>query len=170
MIVRRLARWIGLALLAAAILLIGVWCSLAVWFRFGAGEPVHMLLAGAVLALALVTAGCIATSRRWRMVAVYAASVAVVLAWWVTITPSNDRNWAPDVARSVTGTIDGDRLVVRNVRNFTWRSDADFDQSWEQRTYAMSRVAGVDLIMSYWAGERSEERRVGKEGRYRWWT
>ena len=69
------------------------------------------------------------------------------------VTPSNDRDWQPDVARSVTATIDGDRLVVSNVRNFNWRSDTDFDQRWEERTYSLSHVSNVDLILSYWAGE-----------------
>ena len=83
----------------------------------------------------------------------YAAFFALFLAWWTTITPTNDRNWAPDVARTATATIDGDHLVVKNVRNFTWRSDTDFDERWEQRTYGLSHVTDVDLIMSYWAGE-----------------
>jgi hypothetical protein len=39
------------------------------------------------------------------------------------------------------------------VRNFTWRSDTDFDQRWEQRSFDLSRITDVDLIMSYWAGE-----------------
>jgi hypothetical protein len=43
--------------------------------------------------------------------------------------------------------------VISNVRNFTWRSETDFDQIWEQRTYNLSRVHDVDLIMSYWMGE-----------------
>jgi hypothetical protein len=43
--------------------------------------------------------------------------------------------------------------VVKNVRNFAWRSDTDFDQRWEQRTYNLSRLTNVDLIMSYWMGE-----------------
>jgi hypothetical protein len=85
--------------------------------------------------------------------AVYAASFALFLTWWATIKPTNDRNWAPDVARTVTATIDGDRLLVKNVRNFIWRSDTDFDQRWEQRTYGLSHLTNVDLIMSYWAGE-----------------
>jgi hypothetical protein len=152
-IVRRLTHWLGFALLAVAILLIGVWCSVAIWYRCPGGEAVRGLLAVATLAFAVVVVACLATTRRWLALAVYAASFALFLAWWTTITPTNDRNWAPDVARSVTATIDGDRVVVTNVRNFTWRSDTDFDQHWEQRTYYLSHVHDVDLIMSYWAGE-----------------
>ena len=37
--------------------------------------------------------------------------------------------------------------------HFTWRSDADFDPVWEDRTYALSHVTDVDLLMSYWMGE-----------------
>ena len=36
---------------------------------------------------------------------------------------------------------------------FHWRSETDFDPIWEQRTYYLSRVTDVDLIMSYWMGE-----------------
>ncbi|HEY2619525.1 MAG TPA: DUF4105 domain-containing protein [Acetobacteraceae bacterium] len=150
---RRLFRWCGFALLAVVIVLTGAWCALAVWFRFSAGEIVRDLLAAAIVVLTLVTMTCLATSKRWLALAAHAALFVVVLAWWTTITPSNDRDWTPDVARSVTGTIDGDRLVVSNVRNFNWRSDTDFDQRWEQRSYDLSHVANVDLILSYWAGE-----------------
>ncbi|HKM70398.1 MAG TPA: DUF4105 domain-containing protein [Stellaceae bacterium] len=152
-ILGRIARWIGFALLAIAILVIGIWCSIAIWYRWAAGEPVRGLLAGAILVFAVVAVACLATTRRWLALTVYTASFALFLGWWATITPTNDRNWGPDVARTVTATIDGDRLVVSNVRNFTWRSDTDFDQLWEQRTYSLSHVTDVDLIMSYWAGE-----------------
>ncbi|MBV8738758.1 MAG: DUF4105 domain-containing protein [Alphaproteobacteria bacterium] len=85
--------------------------------------------------------------------AAYFGFFALVVGWWMTIKPTNNRNWAPDVARTATAIITGDRLVVQNVRNFVWRSDTDFDQRWEQRTYNLSHVTDVDLIMSYWAGE-----------------
>jgi Domain of unknown function (DUF4105) len=152
-ILRRFVRWIGFFLLAIAILLIGLWCSIAIWYRCPGGEAVRGLLAAAGLAFAVVVVACLATTGRWLALAVYAASFALFLAWWATIRPTNDRNWTPDVARTVSATIDGDRLVVQNVRNFTWRSDTDFDQRWEQRTYNLSRVTNVDLIMSYWMGE-----------------
>jgi hypothetical protein len=153
MILWRLARWLGLTLLATAILSISIWCFLAVWFRCADTEPVRGAWAGAILVLALVTVGCLPTSRRWLAIAAYSVAFAPVLAWWGTVMPSNDRDWTPDVARSVTATIDGDRLVISNVRNFTWRSDTDFDQRWEQRIYSLSEVSNVDLVPSYWSGE-----------------
>ena len=131
----------------------GGWSTLAIWFRFDAAEPVRDLLAGLVVLLTVVAVVCLASSRRRIALAAYAAFSAGILPWWSTVTPSKDRDWQPDVARSVTATIDGDRLVVSNARNFNWRSDTDFDQRWEERTYSLSHVSNVDLILSYWAGE-----------------
>jgi hypothetical protein len=152
-VIGRLVRWIGFTLLVVAVLLVGAWCSLAVWFRFPADAIIRDLLGGAMFALALATIGWLASSQRWRALCVYAAAVAVVFIWWTTIKPSNNRDWAPDVARTATAKIDGDQLVVNNVRDFTWRSDSDFDQRWDTRTYKLSHATNVDLIMSYWAGE-----------------
>ena len=45
------------------------------------------------------------------------------------------------------------RSKIVSLRNFNWRSETDFDPIWEQRTYYLSRVTDVDLIMSYWMGE-----------------
>jgi hypothetical protein len=123
LLLKRLARWIGFALLAIAILLIGAWCSVAIWYRCTAGEPVRGLLAGLTLVFALFTVACLATGRRWVAFTIYAPGIALFFMWWATITATNNRNWAPEVARTVTATIDGDRLVVSNVRNFTWRSE-----------------------------------------------
>jgi len=153
MILLRLARWIGLTLVAAILLVVGGWSALAIWFRFDTTEPIRALLVGIVVLLTIVAAMCLATSRRSIALAAFAAFFAAILVWWSTVTPSNDRDWQPDVARNVTAIIDGDRLVVSNVRNFNWRSDTDFDQRWEERTYSLSHVSNVDLILSHWAGE-----------------
>ena len=149
MIVRRFARWLSLVLLAIGVLLVGVWSSLAIWFRCTSlSEPVQAVLTGAVAALALVT---VDFSRhrgdglRSRYTPVCSPS------FWCGGQPGGRRmnwDWTPDVARSVTGTIDGDRLILNNVRHFNWRSDTDFDERWEQRTHNLSQVANVDLILS----------------------
>jgi hypothetical protein len=111
------------------------------------------LLSGAT---ALVVLGCVcalATRQRWFGLGAFAGCFALFLVWWATISPTNNRDWAPDVARLGTATVDGDRIVVSNVRDFNWRSDTDFDQVWEQKTYRLSQATDVDLIMSYWMGE-----------------
>jgi len=149
----RLARWTGFFLLVAAILAIGAWCSMAVWYEYKGEELLRSLLTGAAAAFVLVTVASLATRRRWLGIGLYSAFVAVFLAWWATISPERDRHWAPDVARTVTATIDGDRVLVSNVRNFAWRSETDFDPIWEQRAYALSHVTDADLIVSYWMGE-----------------
>src|SRR4029077_277161 len=80
-------------------------------------------------------------------------SFMVIFGWWATLQPSNDLDWADDVARTASGTVEGDRLTVHNVRNFLWRSDTDFDPQWETRRYDLNELTSLDLIMSYWSGE-----------------
>jgi hypothetical protein len=75
---------------------------------------------------------------------------AAVVAWWLTIAPSNDRDWLPDVARTARFTLEGDRLTVANMRDFHYRSDEDFDARWVTRSYDLSKLVGMDLFYSFW--------------------
>ena len=82
----------------------------------------------------------------------YATVYAVLLVWWASIDPSNDRDWAAAVAYGVTGSLNGDRLSVENVRNFSWDSETYFVERWEQRTYDLSKLRSLDLYLVYWMG------------------
>jgi hypothetical protein len=152
MLFRHIIRWLGLTVMALAIVLTGVWGALALWYQLPGGQLLREVAAGLMAVLA-VAAAILLWTRYWPVIVVYAAIFGIICIWWTTIIPSNNRNWMPDVARNVTGTLNGDQLVVNNVRNFDWRSDTDFDQKWEQRSYNLSQLSNVDLVMSYWAGE-----------------
>ena len=85
-----------------------------------------------------------------RALLVFGGAAIVLLAWWSTIRPSNARHWQPDVAELPRAEVDGDRLTIHNVRDFNYRTETEFTEHWETRTYDLSKLAGLDLFMSYW--------------------
>jgi hypothetical protein len=79
--------------------------------------------------------------RAARAVLSYAVGFALLLGWWSTIAPSQNRTWADDVARQVRSRADGSVVTLDNVRNFDWRSDTDYTPRWETRRYDLDRCA-----------------------------
>ncbi len=145
---RRVGR--GLFALLAAVFV--VWGALALHFagpRRAGGNDL-LAVAWAVMGMAIL----LFVWPFGRRLAVFSAAVAVLLLWWSTIRPSNDRTWLADVARLPRGELDGDRLTIENVRNFDYRSETDFTERWETRTYDLSRIDRLDLFMSYWSSPR----------------
>jgi hypothetical protein len=124
------------------------WASLALAIDGPASGAAAVLLAllpagGAALLLA-----CVRPLRRG--VAIWLAGLAIVLAWWLSLEPRQDRTWAPDVARLASAEMEGDTLVMRNVRDFEYRSERDFTPHWRERRLDLSRIEGLDLFLSYW--------------------
>ena len=150
---RHLLIWLSLAVSAVLILAIGTWCSIGAWYQCSWPEPVRLVPPGLTAAATLAAIICLVTRHRWIALGIFLGAFAGFLMWWATIAPTNDRDWAPDVARTLTAVVDGDHAVVSNVRNFDWRSETDFKPIWETRTYDLATITNVDLIMSYWMGE-----------------
>jgi hypothetical protein len=106
------------------------------------------VLAGAFLLS--VIAGFVFLKPRIKALGLFAVLFAGAFLWFHLIPASNDRDWQPDVARTAHAEIEGDRLVLHNVRDFRYRSDTDYDQHWETRTYDLSKLNEVDMLFSYW--------------------
>lgn len=85
-----------------------------------------------------------------RALLAFGLATAVLLGWWSTVLPRNDRNWSADVARPPWGRVQDDVLTLHNVRNFDYRSETDWTERWETRTYDLAKLEGVDLFLSYW--------------------
>jgi hypothetical protein len=137
------------ALLWLLALGLATWGAAALWFAGPGGPGLRgALAAGLVLgALAIVTA----LRPNVRAALAVAALAAVVFAWWSSLAPSNSRDWQPDVARAPTAVIDGDHVTVKDVRNFRYRSETDYDERWEERRYDLSKLTGMDVFFSHWA-------------------
>jgi hypothetical protein len=141
-------RLFGRLLLWLLLLAATAWGSAALWFDGPTLRPLAALLA---LAYALVSLALLATLRpRRRAFAAYLILFALVLGWWLNLEPSNTRDWSPDVARLPTAEIQGDKVTIRNIRNFDYRSETDFSERWEARSYDLAKLRGLDLFMVYW--------------------
>lgn len=133
---------------------ISAWSSLALWFRAPGPDWLRLALAVCVALMALGAAYFLLAHKRWRPLAVFGALFACLLVWWGTIAPPASANFAPDVARQTTGRLDGDLLTLTDIRDFDWRSDADFTDRWTSKTYDLSKLRTLDLFLSYWDGPR----------------
>jgi hypothetical protein len=145
---------LGTSLLALIVGLSAVWANLAIAYQLPGSSALRIgaCLALNVIALAAMLGIVLRRGWRWRFVLLYAAAYATFLGWSSSIRASNDKNWAADVAHGITGIIEGDRLFVRNLRNFDWRSETDFTEHWEQRAYDLAKLRSLDLFLGYWMG------------------
>lgn len=135
--------------LVALVALVGhVWALAALRID---GIESNIAFAAAAVVYGLVAIGAASFGRGWATRIVFSlVAFGLVLGWWSTLSPSNDRDWLPDVERLPRIEIDGDRLVIHDLRNFDYRSEDDFAVRWERREYDLSKLEGVDLFLSYW--------------------
>lgn len=136
---------IGLAVLAGA-----GWGALAFWFQPPLGRRARAVPPAAWLALAAAALAGLARGS-FLLAGLFGVLLLALLAWWrLSVRPSNERQWMPEVARQTHGSVDGGIVTLHNVRNFDWRSRTDYGERWETRVYDLSRLASVDLALSYW--------------------
>jgi hypothetical protein len=141
-----------MALLESVLIVVpAIWAGLALWYQ----APGTHLKYGLMILWAAFDAGLLIVL--WQgsaglALAGFALAFVTLLIWWRRIRPTNQRDWADDVAQITGGTIEGHLVTLRNVRNFDWRSNVDYTQRWETRSYDLNRLRSVDMVMSYWDG------------------
>jgi Domain of unknown function (DUF4105) len=136
----------GIWLLCRVLLI--AWATLAIYYSNlpSAGLRVALAAAFTVLAIWLLW-----LSRDRRAFLVFIGLFLGVVAWWLSISPSHDRPWRPEVAVMPRATIDGDRVRIAGVRNFECRSLNDFTAHYEDREVQLSHLTGLDFFVSYWS-------------------
>src|SRR5271154_6075571 len=146
--VRRAARIVATLMLSVIVIAAVAWAAMALWFDGPHSRLLAGMLAGALILASVTLAALVRPLLRGLVVALM--PVVLVALWWTAIPPSNTRNWTPDVARTARASFDGSRVTIENVRNFNYRSEDDYDQRWETRTYDLDRIQSVDLFLSFW--------------------
>lgn len=137
-------------LVTLVVVLATAWGSLALWYQLPmtTASKYAFIALWCMLALGLLFA---LWRRRPRLaLGGFLLLFALLLVWWNTLAPSNQRLWTDDLAQLTTGRVEGSKVILTNVRNFDWRSDEDYDPRWETRRYDLDQLTSVDLATSYW--------------------
>jgi Domain of unknown function (DUF4105) len=147
-------KFIKVTLLALVLIGTTAWAGLAIYFGDSSSSIVQTsasVVFGLFGLMTLVSLGFV----RWRkrlMVAYSIVFLMVVIWWWFAITPSNGRQWQPDLAKLPYAEVDGDIVTVYNIRNFDYRSEFDFTPAYYDKTYDLTKLEGIDLFAVYWMG------------------
>lgn len=121
---RKIIRYFGVLLVAAATFLMTAWGSLAIYYSNLSGENLRIALAAA-FAVLTCAAFILLKNRRWTLVGFLVLFLCIV-AWWATLKPSNARVWQPDVGRLPYATVQRNLVTIHNIRNLAYRTETDF--------------------------------------------
>jgi len=134
-------------LLCLVLLLSTLWAGAALYIDVRIswlGTPLAVAYVLSVLAI------WIFVTRRWLATVVTLGGFALVLAWWLSLAPSNDRDCQPVLAVLAYAEINGNQVMVHNIRNCDYRTETDFDVQHYDKTFELGKLRTVDLYMVYW--------------------
>jgi hypothetical protein len=144
---RKFPQAAGAVISYAGIALLSLWSTLAMYFDF----PVARFRIAALALYLLVTAAIFYSAKRrvYRFVGCLFCW-ALILAWWLTLKPSNIESWQPDVSREASIDIANNHAVIHNFRQCDYLAELDYTCRWSTRDVDLTQIRGVDLFMDYW--------------------
>jgi hypothetical protein len=138
-----LARWVMVAVAGASAL----WVAGAIHFdvcsarRYGRWFALAWLFAVAALFVTLQTGTAFL---------VYLGVSIPFTVWWLFQKPSHDRAWEPGVAVLPRAVVNGDEIVIENLRNFDYPAPGEFNPRYETRTVRLTNLTAIDIIFFNW--------------------
>jgi len=125
-----------------------LWCGAALWIDASGVETLRGVYVAIFTAVICGLIGWARPFRRFYLAATLL--VALVWGWWLTLAPSNDRDWLADVARLPGATLEGSLLHVSNVRGYSKLGNPDSPLVWRTETYDLDELVGLDILLSFW--------------------
>jgi hypothetical protein len=142
-----LAAW---GALAAAALMFCAWAVLALHYAPLAPAPANDALAASLV----LVSGMVFWRLNWRRAALASlAAPVLVLAWFLSLQPTNDAAWQPEYAVIPAVTIDGGGVRIDHIRNFAWHGEDSATPGYFDAQYDLASLASLDLIVSHWSSD-----------------
>ena len=142
--------WLMLRILVITPLLglIIIWSSLAITFGDVSGQSTRWAL-GSSFGIAFIAMFFCLPKRILTTILLFIAFGAVFY-WWTNLKPSHDRTWSDLTAVLPRVKIEGDTATVRSIRNFEYETASEFLPQYRDKTYDLTKLTSLDLIISYW--------------------
>jgi hypothetical protein len=143
----RVPRMIGLLVMWFAVALCTLWAIAALYIDIRMPVlrvPVAIVFALSILAILIKAKGQV------RAAGLCVTAFGIVLLWWLSLSPSNQRAWRADVAKTAWAEIDGDRVTIHNLRNCDYRAESEYTDCWHDRTVDLSQIRGIDFFFVNW--------------------
>ena len=126
-----------------------IWIALAIhyhvrrpWLRWFVSSVPLAVVAASLGVLPLVP---------WAL-AVWLGLLGIAIAWWFSLRPRSDRDWAVGMEVLPRAEIIGDTLYVRNFRNFSHSAARESIPRYEVQAYDLARLSSLDYFLSHWSG------------------
>jgi hypothetical protein len=146
-VVPRFMACAGAVLTWLLLFLWALWAFGALWFDF----PLAGLRAWAAAGFgSIVMMTVILVKPGWRAKFAVALINLLVMLWWLTLQPSQHRDWKTEVAITPHAVIERDVVTFHQVRNFEYRTEKDFTPRYETRRLNLKNLRGADLFLNYW--------------------
>lgn len=126
-----------------------IWIAVAIhyhfrwpWLRWFASF-VPLVIVGASLALLPLVP--------WAL-GVWPGLLMIAAAWWYSLRPRSDLDWALGMEVVPRVEVVGDTLRVRQFRNFAYEAENKPIVRYEERTYDLAKLSSLDYFLTHWSG------------------
>lgn len=146
-----LGHWFFCLLLGAVVLVGTVWLCLALWLHRPLGEFLSFVAVSVVALNALILLAFFGARLGYkRFLVSYVGLLVLGLGWFLSLTPTDNRAWQPEVSQVFNFSQVGNQITVNHIRNFAWQSEQKYQENWETRTYDLNQLTRADLLISDW--------------------
>src|ERR1700728_43275 len=138
---------LGLGLVWVVLALLSLWALAALYIDTRL-SPLRLPLA--ILYAVVLVAILLKYKLHLRSMLLCFGCFCLVLAWWLSLKPTNTAAWQADVDRPAWVQMEGDQMTIHNLRNCDYRTETDYSNCWSDRTVNLSDLRGADLFFTTW--------------------